>query len=132
GESGRGSLPAMTDPTGRLAGATFLRNNLNKRSVGIDLKHPDGRALVKRLVPHYDVIAENFKGGTMERLGLGYAEISAIAPRVIYLSVSGFGNGPTKYAGWPAYAPVVEAMSGIYEYKRPEGQPPVPAPAGAL
>jgi crotonobetainyl-CoA:carnitine CoA-transferase CaiB-like acyl-CoA transferase len=132
GESGRGSLPAMTDPTGRRTGATFLRNNLNKRSVGIDLKNPEGRALFLRLVPHYDVVAENFKGGTMDRLGLGYDQISAVDPRVIYLSISGFGNSPTPYAGWPAYAPVVEAMSGIYEYKRPPGQPPVPAPAGAL
>jgi formyl-CoA transferase len=132
GESGRGSLPAMTDPTGRRAGATFLRNNLNKRSVGIDLKHPDGRALFLELVPRYDVVAENFKGGTMDRLGLGYQDIARIAPRVIYLSVSGFGNSPTKYAGWPAYAPVVEAMSGIYEYKRRPGEPPATAPAVAL
>ena len=63
GESGRGALPAMTDPTGRRAGATFLRNNLNKRSVGIDLKAPAGRELFLRLVPHYDVVAENFKAG---------------------------------------------------------------------
>jgi len=132
GESGRGALPAMTDPTGRPAGATFLRNNLNKRSVGIDLKHPEGRALFLALCQKYDVVAENFKAGTMARLGLGYADVAAVAPRVIYLSISGFGNAPTPYAGWPAYAPVVEAMSGIYEYKRPPGQPPVPAPAGAL
>src|SRR5687767_13789430 len=132
GESGRGALPAMTDPTGRRAGATFLRNNLNKRSVGIDLKKPEGRELFLRMVPKYHIVAENFKAGTMDRLGLGYADIAKVAPRVIYLSISGFGNSPTPYYGWPAYAPVVEAMSGIYEYKRPEGQPPVPAPAGAL
>src|SRR5215211_3050822 len=52
GESGRGSLPAMTDPNGKRAGATFLRNNLDKRSIGIDLKHPEGRALVLALAPH--------------------------------------------------------------------------------
>jgi formyl-CoA transferase len=134
GESGRTAQPAMTDPTGRPAGATFLRNNLNKRSIGIDLKHPDGRALFLSLcrTGRFDVVAENFKAGTMDRLGLGYRDVAAVAPRVIYLSISGFGNSPTPYAGWPAYAPVVEAMSGIYEYKRPPGQPPVPAPAGAL
>ncbi len=132
GESGRGALPAMTDPTGHPAGATFLRNNLNKRSVGIDLKHPDGKALFLELCKNFDVVAENFKGGTMDRLGLGYADVAAVAPRVVYLSISGFGNAPTPYDGWPAYAPVVEAMSGLYEYKRLPGQPPSPAPAGAL
>ena len=60
GESGRGALPAMTDPEGRRVGATFLRNNLNKRSVGIDLKKPEGRDLFLRMAPHYDVVAENF------------------------------------------------------------------------
>src|SRR5258705_12714713 len=49
GESGRSAMPAMTDPTGHQAGATFLRNNLNKRSVGIDLKHPEGKALFLQL-----------------------------------------------------------------------------------
>src|ERR1700674_1261935 len=65
GESGRGSLPAMTDPTGRRTGATFLRNNLNKRSVGIDLKHPEGRDLFRALAGRVDIVAENFKPGTM-------------------------------------------------------------------
>jgi formyl-CoA transferase len=133
GESGRGSLPAMIDPTGRRAGATFLRNNLDKRSVGIDLKHPRGRELVLALAPHYDVFAENFKGGTMKRLGLAYEDVAKVAPRAIYLSVSGFGNTvPTPYDGWPAYAPIVEAMSGIYEFKREGDNPPIPAPVGAL
>ena len=92
GESGRGALPAMADPWGRPVGATFLRNNLAKRSVGIDLKAPEGRDLFLDLVPHFDVVAENFKAGTMDRLGLSYAEVSARHPGVIYVSVSGFGN----------------------------------------
>ena len=53
-------------------GATFVRNNLNKRSVGLDLKQPEGRDLFLRLVPRFDVVCENFKAGTMDRLGLGY------------------------------------------------------------
>ena len=61
GESGRGSLPAMIDPNGQRAGATFLRNNLDKRSIGIDLKHPKGRELILALAPHFDVFAENFR-----------------------------------------------------------------------
>ena len=64
GESGRGSLPGMRDPYDRLVGATFLRNNLSKRSVAIDLKNPAGRDLVLRLAPRFDVVAENFKPGT--------------------------------------------------------------------
>jgi crotonobetainyl-CoA:carnitine CoA-transferase CaiB-like acyl-CoA transferase len=133
GESGRGALPAMTDPDGRRVGATFLRNNLNKRSVGIDLKSPAGRELFLRLVPRFDVVAENFKPGTMARLGLGYDDVAAVHPGAVYLSISGFGNlTESPYDSWPAYAPIVEAMSGIYEFKRPEGCPPVVAPVGAL
>src|SRR5437660_7609278 len=94
GESGRGSQPAMADPEGRLVGATFLRNNLGKRSVAIDLKTAGGRELFLRLVPRFDVVAENLKPGTMERLGLDYAAVSRSHPRAIYLSVSGFGANP--------------------------------------
>jgi crotonobetainyl-CoA:carnitine CoA-transferase CaiB-like acyl-CoA transferase len=132
GDSGRGASPAITDADGRRAGATFLRNNLGKRSVGIDLKAPQGRDLVLALAPKFDVVAENYKAGTMTRLGLGYDDVAAVHPAVIYLSISGFGNEPSPYSGWPAYAPVAEAMSGIYEYKREHGKPPVVAPSGAL
>jgi crotonobetainyl-CoA:carnitine CoA-transferase CaiB-like acyl-CoA transferase len=138
GESGRGSSPAMTDPHGRPVGATYLRNNLNKRSLGIDLKQPAGRDLFLRLVPHFDVIAENFKAGTMARMGLDYPAVAAIHPAAIYLSLSGFGNGidgyldPSPYRTWPAYASVVEAMSGIYEFKNGPDVPPTTIPVGAL
>ena len=125
GESGRGSLPGMRDPYDRLVGATFLRNNLNKRSVAIDLKNPAGRDLVLRMAPRFDVVAENFKPGTAERLGLGYDDIAAVHPTVVYVSVSGAGNlVESPYAEWPAYASMAEAVSGIYEYTRPPGQRP--------
>jgi formyl-CoA transferase len=133
GDQARGSLPAIADPQGRRVGATFLRNNLNKRSVCIDLKAPAGRDLVLRLARGFDVVAENGRPGSMARLGLGYSHVTAVNPRCIYASVSGFGNTvDTPYRDWPAFAPVVEAMSGLYEMKRVEGQPPQPAPAGAL
>jgi formyl-CoA transferase len=132
GESGRGSTPAMTDPEGRPVGATYLRNNLGKRSVGLDLKSPDGRALFLDLVGNFDVVAENFKAGTMDRMGLGYDVIAERYPRAIYVSISGFGNSvETPYRDWPAYASIVEAMSGIYDYKNPDS-PPVTIPVGAL
>jgi crotonobetainyl-CoA:carnitine CoA-transferase CaiB-like acyl-CoA transferase len=133
GESGRGSFPHMVDPDGRTVGATFLRNNLNKRSVAIDLKRPDGRELFLSLVPRFDVVCENFKAGTMDRLGLGYDVIAERHPAAIYLSLSGFGNTvETPYRNWPAYASIVEAMSGIYEYKREPGRGPRANPVGAL
>lgn len=132
GDLGRGALPAMADPQGRRVGATFMRNNLNKRSVGIDLKDPRGRELVLRLAGEADVVAENFKAGALDRMGLGHRDIAERHPAVIYLSLSGFGAEASAYDGWPAFAPTVEAMSGIYEFKRTGDDPPVVAPAGAL
>jgi crotonobetainyl-CoA:carnitine CoA-transferase CaiB-like acyl-CoA transferase len=133
GESGRGSLPGMNDPYGRLVGATFLRNNLNKRSVAIDLKNAAGRDLVLRMAPRFDVFAENFKPGTAQRLGLGYDDVARVHPKVVYVSVSGAGNlVESPYAEWPAYASMAEAVAGIYEYTRPPGQRPRANPVGAL
>lgn len=132
GDSGRGSLPAMTDPDGRLVGATFLRNNLDKRSICVDLKSAEGRQLILDLAPKFDIVAENSKAGAMDRLGLGWDDIHAASPRTIYLSVSGFGAGASPYNRWPAYAPIAEAMSGIYEFKRQGDQPPLVAPMGGL
>jgi formyl-CoA transferase len=133
GESGRGAQPSLVDRDGRRVGATYLRNNLSKRSIGIDLKREEGRELFLKLAPHFDVVAENFTPGTMDRLGLGYDEIARVDPRLIYLSISGFGNSlPSPYSKWPAYAPIVEAMAGIYEPTRKSGQPPSVVVAGAL
>ena len=78
-------------------------------------------------------MCENFKGGALARMGLGYEDIAAVHPAVVYLSVSGFGNTvETPYDGWPAYAAVAEAMSGIYDYKLEPGRPPMVSPVGAL
>jgi crotonobetainyl-CoA:carnitine CoA-transferase CaiB-like acyl-CoA transferase len=133
GESGRASIPSLVDVDGRTVGATYLRNNLGKRGIAIDLKQEAGRALVKRLIPHFDVVAENFKPGVLAKFGLHYEAVAEIAPRAIYVSVSGFGHGvPTPYGSWPAYAPVAEAMAGLYEPNRKEGEPPPVVVAGAL
>jgi formyl-CoA transferase len=138
GDLGRTSMPAMTDPEGRSVGATFMRNNLNKRSMVIDLKAPQGRDLVLRLAPRFDVVAENFRSGAAERLGLAYTDIAAVHRKVVYLSISGFGRAvpagtPTSpYDGWPALASMVEAMSGAYEFKRTPGQHPIGSPLGGL
>jgi crotonobetainyl-CoA:carnitine CoA-transferase CaiB-like acyl-CoA transferase len=133
GETGRQSQPALTDEEGRRVGATYLRNNLGKRSIAIDLKREAGRDLVKRLVPHFDVVAENMRPGVSERLGVDYASLARAHPGVVYLSISGFGHlEETPYASWPAYAPVAEAMSGLYEPNRKGDAPPPVVVAGAL
>ena len=133
GESGRTSIPAMTARDGRAVGATYLRNNLGKRSVGIDLKHPRGRDLFLRLAREVDVVGENFKSGTMDRLGLGFADVAAVAPQAVYVSVSGFGNHlPSPYRDWPAYAAMAESMAGFYERNRRDGARPRSGTAGAL
>ena len=98
-------------PRGRAVGATFLRNNLSKRSIVVDLKQPAGRDLVLQLAPRFDVVAENFRAGAIERLGLGYDDVAAAHPAVVYLSISGFGHAvpagtpDSPYAGWPAWRP---------------------------
>ena len=133
GESARGATPSMTDPNGRRVGATFLRNNLNKKSVGIDLNTPEGRDLFLRLVPNFDVIGENFKPGTMEKFGLSYETINQLHPEAIVISISGFGNSEdSPYKNWPAYNSVAEAMSGLYDFKRKDKNPPVVNPMGAV
>jgi len=133
GELGRSSQPSVPDPEGRAMGATFLRNNLGKRSICIDLKNPRGRQLVLDLAPHFDVVAENFRAGAMTRLGLGFEDVVAAHPRCVYVSVSGFGNvTDSPYRDRPAFAPIVEAMSGIYAMKQKGDQPPEASPMGGL
>ena len=133
GDSGRGALPAVADVDGESVGATYLRNALNKKSICIDLKSERGVELIKRLVPHFDVLGENFKPGTMRRLGLGYDALSKVHPGLVYVSVSGFGNlQESPYGSWPAYAIVAEAMGGFLESARREGEEPRGGQAGAL
>ena len=92
----------------------FLSQNRNKRSVRLDLKTPAGREVFLRLARAADVVVENFRPGTVDRLGIGYDAVKALNPRVIYASVSGFGqSGP--YAGWPANDPIVQAVSGVMD-----------------
>ena len=93
----------------------------------------EGVELIRGLVPHYDIVAENFKPGTMDRLGLGYDALAALHPPLVYASVSGFGNLlPTPYRSWPAYACVPEAMGGFYSFRPEPGRLPNIGVAGAL
>jgi crotonobetainyl-CoA:carnitine CoA-transferase CaiB-like acyl-CoA transferase len=83
----------------------------NKQSITLNLKQPKGVELIKELVKHADVVAENFSVGTMERLGIGYETLKQINPRIIYASVTAFGQyGP--YAHWRGYDILAQAISG--------------------
>ena len=87
-------------------GTYFGQLNAGKKSLTLDLKNPEALVLVKRMVEKADVVLENFRPGVMQRLGLDYATLAAINPRLVYCSISGYGqSGPD--AGKPAYAPVV-------------------------
>jgi len=135
GESGRAGKPRLREADGRETGSTFIRNNLDKSSIVIDLKREAGRELFLQLAQKVDVVAENFRPGTADKLGIGYEAVRAVHPAVVYVSVSGFGNRsdpPSPYRQWAAYAPIVEGMSGLYEYSRGDDEPPRPALAGAL
>jgi crotonobetainyl-CoA:carnitine CoA-transferase CaiB-like acyl-CoA transferase len=92
--------------------AQFLNLNRNKRSVALDLKQSEGRDLLKRLAATADVLVQNFRPGVVERLGIDEAAIRAVAPHIVYVSISGFGeSGP--YAGKPTYDPIIQALSGL-------------------
>ena len=92
--------------------ASFLHNNRNKRSVVLDLKSEAGRAALLRIAATADVFVQNFRPGVVDRLGVGEAAIRAVAPDIIYVSMSGFGDvGP--YAQKPVYDPLVQALSGL-------------------
>ena len=94
-----------------LMGATFVAVNAGKQSVTLNLKAPEGKEIFKKLAAISHVVVENFRPGVMHRLGLDYATLRALNPKLIYCSISGYGQtGPS--AELPAYAPVIHAASG--------------------
>lgn len=102
----------------------FAERNANKRSVTVDLKHPDGLALVKRLIVGADIVANNFRPGVMEGLGLGYEEVSTLNPQVIYLSMSMQGSaGPES--GYLGYGITIAAIAGVTALSAEPGRYPV-------
>ncbi len=103
--------------------AYFLSINRNKQSVTLNLKHPRGRDILWRLLERADVLVENFRPGAMDRLGLGYAAVHERVPRLVYCSISGFGQtGP--YRERAAYDLIVQGMGGIMGITgEPDGEP---------
>ena len=91
---------------------SFVAGSRNKRSFGVDLRTPEGAQLLKRLVAGADVVLENFKPGTLERLGLGYEALRAVNPDVVMLSTNALGSaGP--WSRWLGYGPIVRCVSGV-------------------
>ena len=92
--------------------AAFLNNNRNKRSVVLNLKHPDGLSAFKRLAGDADALVQNFRPGVAERIGVGETAIREVNPEIVYVSIAGFGfEGP--YANKPVFDPLVQAVSGL-------------------
>jgi len=103
--------------------AYYLAANRNKRSVTIDFAQPEGAALVRKLVPHCQIVVENFKTGGLKKYGLDYANIAALNPSIVYCSITGFGQtGP--YAKRPGYDYIIQAMGGLMSLTgEPDGEP---------
>ncbi|MEZ5659186.1 MAG: CoA transferase [Burkholderiaceae bacterium] len=107
--------PYAADDEERHHGGLFQACNRNKRSVAINLKHPQGQALLRELVLGADALVENFRAGVLDKLGLGYEAMSAINPRLVYTSIRGFGDhagGRSPYIDWPSFDIVAQAMGG--------------------
>lgn len=101
----------------------FMSVNRNKKSITLNLKAPEGREILKKLAKKSDVLLENFRTGTMEKLGLGYATLSKLNPRLVYCAISGFGeSGPESHRG--GYDLIVQAESGVMDLTGfPDGPP---------
>jgi crotonobetainyl-CoA:carnitine CoA-transferase CaiB-like acyl-CoA transferase len=105
-------LGADAELNKRFMGVSFLAQNAGKRSITVDLKHPDGKEVLRKLVRTADVLVENFRPGVMKRLGLGYEDLLAENPTLIYCAISGFGqDGPLR--DLPAYDQIIQGMSGV-------------------
>ena len=114
-------LKADGTPSGETS--SFLAMNRGKRSVALDLSSPGGQEAMRRLIADADVLIENFKVGNLARFGLDHPAVAQLNPRLVYCSITGFGQtGPM--AAQPGYDPIFQAMSGVLSITgQPEGQP---------
>ncbi|MEH7246220.1 CaiB/BaiF CoA-transferase family protein [Neobacillus niacini] len=105
-------LRHFTPPSWNEESCYFLATNRNKRSIAIDLKSPEGKEIVYKLVKEADVLIENFRTGTLDKMGLGYETIKEINPRIIYCSISGFGRtGPERFRA--GYDLLLQGFGGL-------------------
>jgi crotonobetainyl-CoA:carnitine CoA-transferase CaiB-like acyl-CoA transferase len=115
---------AMNRPSVNGESAAFMAMNRNKRGIALNLKLPPARDALKRMVGQVDVLTENYRKGTMEKLGLGYDALKALNPALIYCSISGYGRtGP--YADKGGFDLVAQGMSGLMAITGEPGRPPV-------
>jgi crotonobetainyl-CoA:carnitine CoA-transferase CaiB-like acyl-CoA transferase len=126
GDDSRGwGPPFVGDPYGSYQGesAYFLSVNRNKRSLTVNLKDPAGQKIIKKLVGLSDVVIENFRTGVLDKMGLGYRDLSKDQPGLIYCSISGYGRtGP--YAANPGYDAIIQAEGGMMSITGPKEGPP--------
>lgn len=122
-----GDYARLAGPMVNGESAPFMTFNRNKRSITVDLKSPDGLAIVRRLAVRADVVLENWRPGTAARLGLGYEDVKALNPRVVYCSISGFGQtGP--YASRGGFDRIAQGMSGLMSINGEEDGAPLVVP----
>ncbi|BCW90869.1 Acetyl-CoA:oxalate CoA-transferase [Alphaproteobacteria bacterium SO-S41] len=127
GDMTRQAGPYAPDDSARVLGGYFQSVDRNKRSVCLDLKQPEGRAALLKLVAGADAVTENFRAGVMERLGLGYEVLREVNPRLVYGALRGFGDkrtGASPYVDWPAFDVVAQAMGGIMAITGPDSATP--------
>ena len=111
-----GDLTRFTNPRVNSLSTYFIQQNAGKKNISLDMSKPEAVAIVKQLVMHVDILIENFRPGVMKKLGLDYASLSALNPKLIYASITGYGQtGPWVHRR--AYAPVVGAESGLTNHQ---------------
>ena len=126
--------PFRPEDQQRHFGGLFQSCNRNKRSIAINLKDPDGQALLKELVAGADALVENYRAGVLEKMGLGYEALREIRPALVYTSVRGFGDragGVSPYMDWPAFDIVAQAMGGWMGVTGEDAEHPVKVGGGA-
>jgi len=116
--------PWLPGPEGGRESAYFASANRGKRSVTVDLARPEGQAIVRRLAAWADVLLENYKAGALARWGLGWEDLAAVNPRLVYCSISGFG-GDGPYRDRPGYDFLVQAMGGLMSVTGEQDGPPL-------
>lgn len=128
GDSSRKLGPYRADDQARQVGGYFASVNRNKKSIVIDLKSEDGRALLRRLVRTADVVVENYRARVMDRLGLSYESLREENPALVYAAIRGFGDprtGESPYVDWPAFDVVAQAMGGLMGITGPDAVTPI-------
>jgi crotonobetainyl-CoA:carnitine CoA-transferase CaiB-like acyl-CoA transferase len=126
--------PFREDDQQRHFGGLFQSCNRNKRSIAVDLKNPEGQALLRDLVMGADALVENYRAGVLDKLGLGWDALRQIKPSLVYTSVRGFGDkagGASPYMQWPAFDIVAQAMGGWMGITGEDPEHPVKVGGGA-